>query len=175
MLDLADRRSAPVTTSIGRLFDAVAALLGGRRRVSYEAQAAIELEALARTVDRADAPAYAARSRSRRPAARRARPAPLLARARRRARRAASPAPVIAAGFHEAIGRPRPRWPPRWPRAHGLDTVASPAVCSRTRGSPRSSRAELAAAGLEVLVHEAMPPNDGGISIGQAAIAAARV
>ena len=173
VLDLAERGPSPTTTSIGRLFDAVAALLGGRRRVSYEAQAAIELEALARTVDRADAPTYpntvtvsASRQRTRPPrslgpgrtAARRARPR--------------CPTALIAAGFHEAIGRAGAALAAEQARANGLDAVVLTGGVFQNARLTEVVEAALLAEGLRVLVHSAVPPNDGGISVGQAAIAA---
>jgi hydrogenase maturation protein HypF len=78
----------------------------------------------------------------------------------------------IAAGFHEGLGRATAALGARLARRHGLDTVAlSGGVFQNARFSDTVEDA-LAADGLTVLVHESVPPNDGGISVGQAAIAA---
>jgi hydrogenase maturation protein HypF len=171
--DLAARGHGPVTTSMGRLFDAVAALLGLRSVVAYEAQAAVELEALARTVPRSEAPTYAVEVGRDGSGMVVLDPAPLIAALLDERARGTAPA-LLAAGFHESIG---------WAAAgaaidvageHGLGTVAlSGGVFQNLRLAEVVEEA-LVEAGLDVLVHRIVPPNDGGISIGQAAVAAAR-
>jgi hydrogenase maturation protein HypF len=172
VLDLAHRRATLRTTSMGRLFDAVASLLGGRRRVSYEAQAAIELEALARRVDRRDAPAYQGTVNvidgddgtllD---------PSPLVARVVAEAERGV-PVAEVAAGFHEAIGRAAADLAIVVARSRGVDTVALTGGVFQNVRLTEIVDDVVRNAGLEVLVHETLPPNDGAISVGQAAIAA---
>ncbi|MEP6659548.1 MAG: carbamoyltransferase HypF [Acidimicrobiales bacterium] len=174
VFDLVAKGGGPVTTSVGRLFDAVAALLGGRQRVSYEAQAAIELETMARSVDRHLASSFpgtvgvahvdgmAVFD-----------PAPLLA-AIIDARDAGTPPPLVAAGFHTALGRASALLAAELADAHALDTVALTGGVFQNALFAEIVQFELEALGKRVLVHRAVPPNDGGISIGQAAVAAAR-
>ena len=174
VLDLASHERTPLTTSAGRLFDGVAALLGLRQRVTYEGQAAIEVEALASTVPVAEAPRYELET----PAAGADAgpvvldPAPLVARVLAERDRGTPPA-VVAAGFHRGLGIAVAALASRLAVARGLGTVALSGGVFQNALLTQVVASEVERAGLEVLVHRLVPPNDGGISIGQAAVAAA--
>jgi hydrogenase maturation protein HypF len=85
--------------------------------------------------------------------------------------RAGTDRSLIAGGFHEGLGRATAELGARLASKNGLGTVAlSGGVFQNTRFSDTVEDA-LIAEGLAVLVHRSLPPNDGGISIGQAAIA----
>jgi hydrogenase maturation protein HypF len=168
VLDLAQRSSSPVTTSAGRLFDAVAALLGGRRRVTYEAQAAIELEALARTIARVDAPRYEGCIPVDGEVLD---PAPLIAALLADLDEGVDPS-LVAAGFHEAFGHATATLAAQIASEQGLDTIALTGGVFQNARLTDVVESGLRDLGFEVLVHEFVPPNDGGISVGQAAIAA---
>jgi hydrogenase maturation protein HypF len=172
VLDLADRATTPVTTSVGRLFDAVAALLGCRTHVSYEAQAAIELEAMARTIPRSAAPRYEGTVlRTRVEGLLQLDPAPLVA-ALLTDLGTGVAGPVVAAGFHEALGRSATDAAVELAGENGLDTVVLTGGVFQNERLSAIMEDGLQRAGLRVLSHAEVPANDGGISVGQAAIAA---
>ena len=150
------------TSSMGRLFDAVSALIGVRQVVAYEAQAAIELEGLSRDADSGTGryafgvDAYAPPTVID--------PAPVLAAIIRDVRDDV-PAGVIGARFHRAVADlivdlataedPVPR------------TVALSGGVFQNAMLLRLARSGLAAKGFEVITHQQVPPNDGGIALGQ--------
>jgi hydrogenase maturation protein HypF len=161
--------AAPLTTSMGRLFDAVAALCGLRTTVSYEGQAAIELEALA---DAAEPGAYALPLEDGPEGA-----CVLDARVTVREvladlERGATPA-VVSARFHRAVAGATARACARAAEAAGTDRAVLSGGVFQNRLLLECTTAALAASGLSVLTPERVPPNDGGIAYGQAAIAAA--
>jgi hydrogenase maturation protein HypF len=155
--------AAPVTTSVGRLFDAVSAICGLRLRVTYEGQAAMELEA---ACDPAERGAYefdvVAGVLDARPA--------ILA-ARRDLTRGAEVG-VVATRFHHALADVTADDCARLARDRGLGTVVLSGGSFQNRRLLERTADRLSAAGLRVLVPARLPPNDGGVSFGQAAVAA---
>ncbi len=154
--------SSPVTTSMGRLFDAVAALCGLRSEVSFEGQAAMELEA---AVDPAERGAYEFPVGA--DGVLDARPT-VLAVARDVADGAAPG--TVAARFHAAVAAATAEAVSRV----GLETAVLSGGVFQNRTLLSATATLLEARGLRVLVPERLPPNDGGVSYGQAAVAAAR-
>jgi hydrogenase maturation protein HypF len=171
VLDLAAQPTTRTTTSAGRLFDAAAAVLGIRSIVSYEGQAAIELEAAAAGVADDAAPVYPV-DVGVDDGVFVIDPAPLLARLWDDACAGTSVA-ASSAGFHAGLGAAVADAAVRLAERHGLDTVALTGGVFQNRRLSRIVAGGVGRAGLTVLMHHAVPPNDGGISIGQAAVAAA--
>ncbi|MCP3770261.1 carbamoyltransferase HypF [Streptomyces sp. MAR25Y5] len=163
------------TSSMGRLFDAVASLAGVRQHAGYEAQAAVELEAAAVAAgDVAEDPRYAFRLEV--PSAPgaaplTAAPGPLLAAVAEDVRRGV-PVGVIAARFHLAVARLVRTVCAAARGATGLRTVAlTGGVFSNTLLSTACART-LRADGFTVLRHREVPPNDGGLALGQMVVGA---
>jgi hydrogenase maturation protein HypF len=169
---LIESPATPATTSMGRMFDAMAGLIGLRNRVSYEGQAAIELEALAHSEAIGSVSPYPMECRSE-GGQLVLDGAPLFVAALADLSDDTAPS-VISAAFHEGVGAATVDAAASLAGAHGLGTVALSGGVFQNARLTDIVAAGLEARGLEVLVHRHVPPNDGGISIGQAAVAAFR-
>jgi len=156
------------TTSMGRLFDAVAALLDLAPVASYEGQAAMELEALAGAAGPTARPYL--RFAIDEAAPRRIDPAPVL-RALVEALRDGVPRDALASAFHDAVAIMTRDVAVAVRDARGLGEVALSGGVFQNARLLGATRAALEAAGFTVLAHRRVPPNDGGLALGQAAIA----
>ncbi|HYZ88759.1 MAG TPA: carbamoyltransferase HypF, partial [Myxococcales bacterium] len=159
-LIVADVR-CPLATGAGRWFDAVASLCAVRDEVSYEAQAAIELEAESGDGEAEQYPFTFADEIDLRPAVR------AIAADLRRGEAASR----VAARFHETLAQAVVEAAQRARETRRLTTVALSGGCFQNKKLTLRCEQLLARDGFEVLVHRTVPPNDGGVSLGQAAIA----
>jgi hydrogenase maturation protein HypF len=169
--------NSPLTSSLGRLFDAVAAVVLGRFEVAYEAQAAIELEGLA-----ADEPDHLGASRNYEVELRggdwrngepiRMNASPLWKGLVDDLRSGADKA-LIGARFHASIALAFVQAALKARAASGIERVALSGGCMHNRRLARLLRTSLGGEGFQVFQHRDVSPGDGGLSYGQAAIAAA--
>jgi hydrogenase maturation protein HypF len=163
------------TSSMGRLFDAVSSLIGLRHDATYEAQAAMELQwaaeaALARAPEKTRTYRFGLTEAGGRTLMD---PAPLLRALVADVRAGVVPG-SMAAGFHAAVARVLADAATRVRARTGIDTVALSGGVFQNALLLALSRREIEARGFRVLTHRQVPPNDGGLALGQAVVAAAR-
>ena len=151
------------TTSAGRLFDTAAALLGFTRETTFEGQAAIWLEQLARTAPRADAVSvpFSAGELDFLPAM------VAIIEARRRG----SPPATIARAFHLGMARGICEAIGVLAEEHDAPTAVLSGGVFQNDLLLSDVLEEIAGGNLRIWINRAVPPNDGGLSLGQAALA----
>lgn len=162
--------NCPLTSSAGRLFDAVSALVGVREEIDYEAQAAIELEMLTpNEVGEFDAKSY---------------PFYIVEQQGMKVVKLGElffavvqdvknqvPVPIISLKFHNTMAQIIARMCKLIARESGITQVALSGGVFQNRLLLKSATAALQTEGFSVLTHHLVPCNDGGISLGQAVIA----
>ncbi|MGD9058408.1 MAG: carbamoyltransferase HypF [Desulfobacterales bacterium] len=160
--------NCPQTSSLGRLFDAVAAIIGIRQRVNFEGQAAMELEMLAQDSSEA---IYDIQWTSQAPI--KILPQPIIRGVVQDIQNGMSPADIsikfhqtLIVLFGEICGTVR--------RDHDLNRVVLSGGCFQNSLLLKGLIGQLEAHHFEVYAHQQVPANDGGIALGQAMVAAAR-
>ncbi len=168
LLELCSRNIPPLTSSCGRLFDAVAALLGLCPAITYEGQAAIRLEEAQAKTD-----AFSCRKR------------PLFELVRQndlweldvpgafgrlfRERLNGVPTPVLAEWFHWELAEGLAELALAGAGETGIRTVAISGGVLHNKTLAALLPAALLRRGLAPLLHRTLPPGDGSIAYGQAA------
>ncbi len=169
LLQMIDKKlNSPLTSSAGRLFDAVAALAGVRNRVSFEGQAALELEMLIDEQGGAE-PAYEfAIDASSSPWQIDA--VPMISSLVGDLLNGVAAA-QLSARFHNGMAQMICTVCQQLAAEQGLKQVALSGGVFQNRYLTERTAELLRQAGLEVLLHRQVPPNDGGLALGQAAVA----
>ena len=169
---LASGLNSPLATSVGRLFDAVAALSGIRATVNYEGQAAAELEGVSDPTERGAYPLGLIDAGG---------AGPVMLDARETVAAVAAdvargvPPARVSARFHRAIAMATATACKREAERQGVDLVVLSGGVFQNRLLLEQTAALLGDGGLRVLLPTRLPPNDGGIAYGQVAVAAALV
>jgi hydrogenase maturation protein HypF len=158
--------NTPLTSSMGRLFDAVSALASIRQKVNYEGQAAIEFESLA---DSDEAEIYSLALNQDEVQVRGAVEALI------KDVMAGVPISKISARFHNGLAEGVRMVVRKMSRDSGIRDVALSGGVWQNITLLRRTLSLLHADGFEVYIHREVPPNDGGLSLGQAVIAASRL
>jgi hydrogenase maturation protein HypF len=167
---VARRLNSPLASSAGRLFDAAAALLGLRDDASYEGEAAVALESAAAAGDHGELPWRLARVEDLWVYD----AVPTLTAALGQ-RAAGVPTGVIAARFHATVATVTLALVDRAAGETGLRDVCLSGGVFQNRLLAGAVLDGLRGAGLRAFLNQRVPCNDGGISYGQAAVAAARL
>ncbi len=158
--------NTPMTSSMGRLFDAAAALAGVRQLVNYEAQAAIEFEALADPDEDESYLFIREQAVINVRSAIEALVSDVLA---------GVPIPAISAKFHNGLAQVALEICQSLRSARNLELVALSGGVWQNITLLRRTLSLLQEAGFVVYIHYQVPTNDGGLALGQAAVAAAKL
>jgi hydrogenase maturation protein HypF len=154
------------TTSMGRLFDAVASLVGAKHEISYEAEAALNLESLAARGDTAARYAFGVVDGA---FPLRIDWRPVIVAIAADVLAGVSPA-KIAAGFHAAVAAMIVEVCGRLRQVGAGDMAGLTGGVFQNAVLTEGAAAGLTAAGFRVVLHRLVPPNDGGLALGQAVL-----